>query len=225
MEVEATCYRCHAPVSQGKVFCPECRAPQIRVVLPEAPVPQMAPEAVSATQDAVHLPSLFSSLPNRPQGIDWSHGLPAIVLGGIIAAALMLFPLGAFGPAMFAGGALTALFYYHRAPASPLTPGIGARLGVLSGIIGFGILIVFAAVATLLSGTERLRATLLEALNQSASRSTDPQTLKAAEYLKTPEGLMVFLIIGLVFLFLMFLIFSTAGGALGAAWIRRRRRF
>ena len=183
-------------------------------------MPQLPPEALSAPQDAVY----FSPPTRHPQAIDWSHGLPAIVLGAVIAAALMMVPLGALGPGMFAGGALAVLFYHHRAPACELTPGIGAKLGALSGIIGFGIFTIFAAAITLFSGTQRLRATLLEAVNQSASRTTDPQTLQAFEYFKTPTGLAIILAVGLFFLLLMFLVFSTVGGALGAVWIRRRRR-
>jgi len=192
----------------------------IRVTLPEVTAPQMPAQNLPSTEDFP-----FSPPGRNPQAIDWSHGLPAIVLGGVVSAALMIFPLGAFGLGMLAAGGLAAFFYHHRAPGSDITSGIGGKLGALSGLVGFGIFTVFAAVVTLLSGTERLRATLLEAVNQSASRTADPNALQAFEYFKTPAGLAIILILGLFFLLVMFLIFSTVGGVLGAAWIRRRRRF
>ena len=136
----------------------------------------------------------------------------------------MIFPLGAFGLGMLAAGAMAAYFYHRRAPASEITPGIGAKLGALSGILGFAIFTIFAAVVTMISGTQKLRDILLEAVKQSASRTTDPQTLQAFEFFKTPAGLAIVLALGIFFLFLMFLVLSTAGGALGAAWIRRRGR-
>jgi hypothetical protein len=136
----------------------------------------------------------------------------------------MFFPLGAYGLGMFAAGAFAAVFYRRRAPYTNLTPGKGAWLGALSGMIGFGIFTIFGAIVTLFSGTQRLRSVLLQAIAQSAARTSDPQTLQAFEYFKTPPGLAVFLVLGLLFMFLLFMVFSAVGGAIGAAWLRRRRR-
>lgn len=188
--------------------------------MPEPVLPQVETSSPDTTQDTVY----YSPNVQNPQAINWSQAFPSAALAGVIAAALMIFPLGAFGLGMVASGALAAIFYHRRTPATPLTFAIGAKLGALSGVIGFFIFTVFAAVVTLLSGTERLRAVMLEAVNQSAARTSDPQTLQAFEYFRTPIGLAIILVFGLIFLFLMFLLFSTAGGALGVAWVRRRRR-
>ena len=184
------------------------------------PQPVTVPEQPSL-QDAVQ----FTSHVKDPNAINWTHGLPAVFLGGVIAAAFMIFPLGIFGLGMIAAGALSTFFYNQRNPTSNLSAFIGIKLGALSGVIGFAIFTIFTTVVTLVSGSERLHAMLLDAINQSAARTNDPEVLRSFEYFKTSAGLAIVLVIGLVFLLLMFLVFSTAGGALGARWIRRRRGY
>jgi hypothetical protein len=146
-------------------------------------------------------------------------------LAGLIAAGLMFIPLGAFGLGMMSAGVLAVLFYRRRSPGSTLSPGIGARLGLVSGVLGFAIFAVFTAVEMLLfhSGGQ-LRTALLEAVQQSALRTSDPQAQQFLSYLKSPPGLALVMVLGLVVMFLAFLIFSSLGGALAAALQRRKER-
>ena len=44
------------------------------------------------------------------------------------------------------------------------------------------------------------------------------------EYLKTPQGLALMMVLGLIVMGLAFLIFSSLGGALAAALLRRKDR-
>jgi hypothetical protein len=157
--------------------------------------------------------------------IQWSDALPSAALAGLIAAFLMFIPLGAFGLGMIAAGVLSVLFYRRRNPASNLTPAMGARLGAVSGTLGFGIFAIFSALGTLLfhSGGE-LRASLLEAVEQSAARSSDPQAQQVIEYLKTPPGLALMMGLALAVVLVAFLILSSLGGAVGAAMMRRKDR-
>ncbi len=213
--MDYSCYRCHTPLEPGNVFCPHCRAPLIRV-----PV-----EAVAvATAPGVDAPAIPPHPAAKPGSIDWNHGLPAAAMAGLIAATLMVFPFAGFGLGMILAGGLAALFYRRRAPYAMLTPGTGMRLGIITGLIGFGIYTVFFTVVFVFTGTEKLRGILLEQLSKSAVASSDPQYLQALEYFKTPQGLALALILGLVTLLVIFLIFSAAGGALGALWVRRRQR-
>ncbi len=135
----------------------------------------------------------------------------------------MIIPLGAFGLGMLAVGALSVLLYRRRNPAANLTPGMGARLGAVSGALGFGIFAILTSVEMLVfrSGGQ-LRAALLEAVQQSAARSSDPQAQQLLEYLKTPQGLALVMVLGLIVMFVAFLVFSSLGGALGAALLRRK---
>ena len=135
----------------------------------------------------------------------------------------MIIPLGAFGLGMLAVGALSVLLYRRRNPAANLTPGMGGRLGAVSGALGFGIFAILTSVEMLVfrSGGQ-LRAALLEAVQQSAARSSDPQAQQLLEYLKTPQGLALVMVLGLIVMFVAFLVFSSLGGALGAALLRRK---
>jgi len=157
--------------------------------------------------------------------IQWSQALPAAALGGVIAAGLMFIPLGAFGLGMISAGVLAVLFYRRRSPGGTLSAGMGARLGMVSGVLGFAIFAVFNAMEMLVfhSGSQ-LRTELREALEQSALRAPDPQAQQILTYLKSPPGLALVMALGLVVVFLAFLIFAGLGGALAAAVQRRKER-
>jgi hypothetical protein len=210
--VEHACYKCGTNVEEGVPFCPQCNAPQIRVMGANAEAvsaAELAPEAALATANG--------------GAIQWSDALPSAGLAGLIAAFLMFIALGGFGLGLIAAGVLSVVFYRRRHPASNLTPSMGARLGAVSGTLGFGIFAVFSAVGTLVfhSGGQ-LRAIMLEAIAQAAARNPDPEVQKAFEYLKTPSGLAWMMALVLVVVLLMFLILSSLGGAIGAAMMRRK---
>jgi predicted nucleic acid-binding Zn-ribbon protein len=211
--VEHSCTRCGANVEDGTAFCPKCSAPQIRVAAAEFP-------ALSASGFATQ------SLPYAaPGAIQWSQALPSAALAGVIAAVLMFVPLGAFGIGMIAAGVLAVLFYRRRRLPEVLTPGAGARLGALSGMFGFGIFCFFTALEVLVfhSGGQ-LRAALLEAVQQSAARTSDPQAQQVLEYLKSPPGLTLVMAMGLAVMLVFFLLLSSASGAITAALLRRREK-
>ena len=102
---------------------------------------------------------------------------------------------------------------------------MGARLGAVSGALGFGMFAILTSIEMVVfrSGGE-LRTALLDAVRQSAARSSDPQAQQMLEYLKTPQGLALVMVLGLLFMFVVFLIFSGLGGAIGAALLRRKER-
>jgi hypothetical protein len=136
----------------------------------------------------------------------------------------MAIPWGAsFGLGMLAAGFLAVVFYRRRVPAANLRPGKGARLGVVGGALGFGMFAVVTSIEMIISHSgDQLRAQLLDALQQSASRTSDPQAQQMLDYFRTPPGLVLIMIMGLVLMFIAFVVFSAIGGALGAALLRRR---
>jgi hypothetical protein len=205
------CHNCGALVEDGTPFCGQCNAPQIRVgAFTEGPA-------------GVEIP--IQGVTPGTVAIQWSQALPSAALAGLIAAVLMFIPLGAFGLGMIAAGVLAVLFYRRRNPGASLSPGMGARLGALSGMLGFGIFAIFTSIEVLIfhSGGQ-LRAALLEAVQQSAARASDPQAQQVLDYLKSPPGLALVMILGLALMFVVFLILSSLGGALGATLLRHRNR-
>jgi hypothetical protein len=135
----------------------------------------------------------------------------------------MVIPLGAFGLGMLAAGALSVVLYRRRNPGADLTPGIGARLGAASGAVGFSIFGMVSAFAMVVSHSgAQLRATLLDAIQQSAARNSDPQAQEIVQWFKTPTGLAFMLCAALAFMLAAFVIFSSLGGAATAALLRKR---
>jgi hypothetical protein len=213
--VEHLCYQCRASVDDGVAFCPQCNAPQIRVA--------------GTLQTSAKEPEIGSALPasraSQSAAIQWSQALPAAALAGLIAAFLMVIPMGVFGLGMVAAGAISVLLYRRRNPFTDLTPRLGARLGALSGALGFGIFAIFISIQMVLfSSGGQLRAALLDAVQQSAARNSDPQAQQIFEYFKTPQGLALMMGVGLLVMFIAFLVFSSVGGALAAALLRRKER-
>jgi len=205
--VEHPCYQCSAPVEDGTPFCPHCSAPQIRV----------ASEEVRRSGEPAEVVTPSGPVANR--GIEWSKALPAAGLAGLIAAGII--PLVTFALGMISAGVLAVLFYRRRNPGVSMSPGMGARLGVVSGLLGLGIFSVLIAIEVLVfHNGGQLLAFVLELLEQYASRVSDPQARQFLPYFKSPPGLALIV----VMMFFVCLIFSSLGGTLAATLLRRRER-
>lgn len=216
--MEHPCYQCGAAVEDGTAFCRHCNAPQIRVASAAPPAETaLVPGAIE------HHPPAYSSTPPI-NGLAWPPALRSAAHAGLIAAILMAIPLGAsFGLGMIAAGFLAVLFYRRRVLQANLTSGLGIRLGALSGLFGFGIFAVISALEAAIFGSGgELRTALLQAVEQAASRNSDPQAQQMLQYLKTPPGLVVVMILGLVVMFFLFLVLASLGGVLGAVTLRKK---
>jgi hypothetical protein len=214
--VEHPCYRCATAVEDGVAFCPQCSAPQIRV----GGGASAETSAVSETPLGDPSSSSLSVLPAAP--IDWPRALSSAARAGVIAAILMIIPLGAsVGLGMLAAGFLSVLFYRRRVPHANPGPGTGARLGAVSGALAF---VFFGLLTALFRAGSEFRSALGQAVEQAAARNSDPQAQQLFEYLKTPQGLDLVLIMGVIMMLIVFLMVSSLGGAIGAAMLHRKER-
>ena len=207
-------------MEDGIPFCPHCSAPQIRVAGPAVVVQAGGESETPLPQAAVYRPAV------HPGQIDWPLALAPALQGGLIAAILMITPLGAsLGLGMLAAGFLAVLLYRRRAPSANLRAGMGAKLGAVSGAIGFALFGILTAIETaVLHNGGELRAQMLKAIEQAAARNSEPQAQQMLQYMKSPEGLALMMVLGLAFMFVIFLIFSSLGGAVGAAILHRKDR-
>ena len=210
--MEHACHKCGANVEDGTPFCPKCGAPQIRVAgfgEAETPVGTSIPETPHAAVSAA--------------AIEWSQA----VLSSLVAlsAATLLVLLGTpAGVAMLVAGFLSVLVYRRRSRVTNLTASTGAKLGALTGVLGFGVVAaILAALAAVRSG-EQIRGFVLKLLQDYAARSSDPRVLQVMEMFKTPEGFTLLVILSLIMTLIAFLIFSSVGGAIGAALLYRKDR-
>ena len=206
-------------MEQGTAFCPQCNAPQIRVAVAETVTPSVNfPESGFPP-----LPAYFhSSLATR---IEWSQAWPATALAGLTAAVLMLTPFAGLGLGVLIGGSLSVVFYRRRVPTTRITAGMGARLGMVTGVVASGILALVLAAYTLLSHSwDSVREDLMAGIEQAAARNPGPQSQQAVEFLKTPPGIVLLLTMALIVTLVAFVVFSGLGGALGAILFRRKEQ-
>ena len=222
------CYKCGHSVEDGKPFCSQCGAPQIRVAMPE-PVPAIA-ENVSSN----HLPIFSSDQPIGPDvlgrsplsaAIEWSPALRACATAALVAAlimslGLMVPPLAALG-----AGSLAVNLYHRRNSAWSVNARSGAQLGAMCGVLFFGMSAIFETLVVVLFHTGgQVRQKMLEVLQQASSHTNDPQVQAAFDRLKTPEGLALMMVFGLIFLFLVSIAAASLAGALTGAFLGRRKR-
>ncbi len=220
-------------------FCKQCGAPQIRVLGMEA---NATSEPKGDSSDSLPPPpssgsASLPSAPERPQvrdfpplvnaslasaGVLWSRALPSAALAGVFSLLAMVIPYAIFGPAYMMGGALAVVLYRRHLGGTVPAPGVGARIGAASG--GFGFLFsAVMAIATLVYRPAEVRQGMLDNLSQMVGRGYDPQNVAQVQNLiKTPEGLAFFVGFGLFVMLVVMVAGSSIGGALYAAWVRRR---
>ena len=114
-----------------------------------------------------------------------------------------------------AGGA-TAVGLYRMRTRQSITAGMGARLGAATGLLGF---VPFASifVGRMLFKGRDFREAMRKGMEQAMANNPDPKAAEVAQWFATPEGATMLIIVMLLFFLLAFLIFSTAGGAIGAS--------
>jgi hypothetical protein len=158
-----------------------------------------------------------------PQKLLRRPALHAAFLAGILAAvgtSIPVIPLAML--CMFASGGLAVTLYRRRAGQQPVTAWMGAKLGVLAGGLGFGLLALLSTVR-LFAASERnaLREAFRGKMQETIATATDPQVRHAMEQFRdsisTNQGLIVMVLIFLAVAAVFFLIFSALGGAMGAA--------
>jgi hypothetical protein len=222
--MDQPCYKCGQPVEQGIPFCPHCSAPQIRVVVAELdPSPAVLADAGSPAQGADALPA-SQTVPMLALPMQWSRAIGPSALAALVAASLMALGLNPF-VAMFTVGFLAVVFYRQRQPETAIKATAGAALGALGGLLWFAVSSVLEAlVVVFLHKGPEIRDELLKRIQQAASQTNDPKVLEVFDRLKTPGGLELLMIFGLVFAFFAAIVLAGLGGVLGGAIFNRRGR-
>jgi hypothetical protein len=210
-------------VEDGTAFCKHCGAPQIRVMGEERATEPLRPGTPAASQPSAEPDSPGGATAASPPGIDWSQAVPAAALAGFFLAIAWIIPLLGFLLWLIVGGVLGITMYRRRVPQAALTPGLGARIGAVTGLFGFGVFAVLFGLELLVSrGRGGFRQMLQQIVEQAALRNTDPRAQHAIQQMMTPAGLALLVTIVLVLFLAAFLALSSIGGALGA-WLLGKR--
>jgi hypothetical protein len=222
--METTCTRCHQTIPAGTSFCSYCGLPQLVYSGEAAGDPGEPARWHEAVRDA--------------GSVVWPAALrPALALG--IPAGVMcsfLSPVGILGFVLMglAGAWVVSLYVRHRQPAW-ITLGAGARIGMVTGIVGSWTAAATTAITlfALRYGAHRghifddfwsnfVNRQLTQEWNTMGVDAQTVATLKGM--LLSPEGRAGWVLSALCFLTIGLLIFAVAGGALSARIQIRRRR-
>ncbi|HTT19924.1 MAG TPA: hypothetical protein VMG82_13320 [Candidatus Sulfotelmatobacter sp.] len=216
--MDQPCYKCAQLVEEGRVFCPHCKAPQIRVIVAEpATLPAAAPQP-SALPAAETVPVIAV-----PMG--WDQAAQPCAVAALIGALSMVFQLIVPVIAALGAGFLAVALYRRRNPEIAVHARTGARLGAICGFFCFGMTATLAALrVAILHEGGKIRATLLDVIQQQAARYPDPQFQPTLEFFRAPAGLLVMLVFSLIAGLIIFILLGMLGGALGGVGLSRRDR-
>jgi hypothetical protein len=150
--------------------------------------------------------------------------LRAAIYAGLVAAVLTSIPIGpVIVLALPFAGFLSVLFYRRWRFGANLRPKTGFKLGALAGVFGFVGLLVETVIGTITSrGQTEVRQAMLDAVRQAQQRTSDPQKHQMLEYFTTPHGLAVIMLLGLMFMAVLFVVLSGVGGAFSASFLSRK---
>jgi hypothetical protein len=221
--MDVNCTRCHQTMPEDSCFCPVCGLPQLVYSADNngtSSQPERWNEAVRDASSVAWKPALRSAL---------MLAIPAGILSN------MLSPVSIFGmPMMAVAGAWVVLLYMRSQQPAWITIGAGARIGLVTGILG-GWTAAATTGVTLFAMRfwfhqgkfyDNLWQTLTEQMSQQwVSMGVDSQTIaQMQQMLMPPEGRAAWLLAALTMLAMVLLLFAVAGGAIGARLLARRRR-
>ena len=221
--MEISCSRCHQTLESADCFCPVCGLPQL-VYNTDGTPGQGQPEQWSGpVRDASQ--------------VEWKPALRSVLALAIPAGLFCSIPspVGIFGLLLMAGTAawVVALYMRMQRPAW-ITIGAGARIGLVTGIVGSWTsaavtgVTLYAMRFWLHQGSvfDKFWQGVYQQLTQDwTTMGVDAQTLAIFQgLLLSPEGRAGWVLGAIVFLMAALLLFAVAGGAISAHLIARTRR-
>jgi len=225
--MEEPCYKCGQVLEEGRVFCPHCRAPQIRVAVAE-------PVAVMPADIAVQPGQLTASqtVPVLAVPMRWDQAAQPCAVAAFIAALGMVLRLIVPIIAVIGAGFLAVALYRRHNPEIAVRARTGARLGAVCGFFCFGITAILGTLrvtimhewAEVRAPVGEIRTALLQNLQQQAGRYSAEQLQTTLDFVRSPSGLVVILSLLFLLALIVFILMGMLGGALGGVGMRRRDR-
>lgn len=212
-------------MAAGIPFCPQCGAPQIKVSMLDRPSSDLDPGAsggLGSPPQPVSPASPPKSARNGPL-IRWPLARSRASIAGIIMVLVMMYrPLGdLFFIWMPLGGALAVFLYAGRQRASYISLAAGARIGAFAGFVAFTVSAALLAGSLAIEHFVMHRSAEVVAMfrgqiEQVISANPDPQVRQIAQGLLTPDGMALLVVLGMVLLFVMFVVLCGLGGMVAA---------
>jgi len=218
------CHKCGHSIEDGKPFCSQCGAPQIRVAVPETLAGATPLGDGSARAFDREVGPSVSGIPVGSLPVSGAHALQPCALAAAVAIGLTVLGLNPFVAAL-GTGFLAVAFSRRSSPGTLIPAGAGARLGALGGLLFFATSTVLEtlAVAVLHKGAE-IRGELLDKVQQAAARYPGPEVQPFLDFVKSPDGFAIMMVASVIFGLVAFVALGSCGGALGAVFLRRHDR-
>ncbi len=152
-----------------------------------------------------------------------SSKMQPALYGGLVLGVLSALPIVSAGNLccclwLIAGGVVAAYVLQSNQP-TPITTGDGAVAGLLAGIVGSVVYLVVSIPVSILTGP--LQGRWVERVLESGGEVPEPMR-QALEGMRQGGMTVLGAILGFVVMLVLSLLFSTAGGALGAAIFRKK---
>ncbi len=174
----------------------------------------------------------MSYAPLQGNAIRWDLAWQGALLAGAGAAVLTAIPFVSIGCClwMLGAGALSVKVYQRRMADTVVTPGMGMRLGALAGVFGFAINAVVTTLSfVMFRSNGNFRRAMQQQMEKQMTGNSDPKAQeimqRMMDWMSTPQGAATLIVAVLVIMAVMFVLFTAAGGALGASMFGRRRQF
>jgi len=215
------CHRCGGELAAGdggSPFCPHCGAPQIYMT-------EEAETAETGEGSTGILP------PPRPQQIDWKMAIKCAIGVSLVAALLsvaaaqlpMLSPLSWLWTV--SGSVIALGLYQRRRPQAWMDAGVGARIGIVVGMILVVSIAIAMAAAGLIARFKLHAMGLFDAELRAQidkAAAMNPQPAEVMRFVYSPEFKAGMMLAGFAMMAGFVMVLSTVGGAVGGM-VRTRR--
>jgi hypothetical protein len=218
--VDSTCYKCGSPIQEGTAFCPSCGAAQIRVNIPAQQSSNDSPTFAPGTPAEMQPPAQPVNLGGiiaTQSGIDWHTARSGVLIAGLLMGIVSLLP---FGFLLIIGGGALAVSRYQRRRGFGVTKGDGAKIGALSGVIGYVVFAIIAGIQYIVHPAE-IRQAFTQAIQKAQVQNPNAAAQEIYQKFMTPEGMAILIALSMAVFFVGFIAFSALGGMLTAAISRR----
>ena len=199
---------CGAKLPPDARFCHKCGKPQFE--MPEPEPEEAEPVVVAVAQKAVAIP-------------EPGFRNPVAVRIGLIVALLSFFASALSGPILvlplvwLVAAGFLSVYLYKRRTGMPMTAGSGARLGWMTGLFAFVILLVLLTTIVLVVSDQSAASKLLEEMK---ARGADVNAELMVNAFRNPSGILQIVLVS----FIVFTLFPTIGGVIGAKLLSGRAR-
>jgi hypothetical protein len=167
-------------------------------------------------------PQPVEAVKAAPPVLEVGFGNPQAVRIGLVVALLTFFASALSGGiailpfVWLVGAGFLSVYWYRRRTGQSLTLGSGARMGWMTGLFAFVILLVLLTLLVLAVSDPGIASNMVAMMK---ARGADVSSDAMMEAFRSPSGIVQIVLVS----FVVFTLFPTLGGALGATLLRRSR--